>query len=299
MNATDGPHEKRQAILIADLGYGDAGKGATVDYLARLTAAHTVVRYNGGAQAAHNVVAPDGRHHTFAQFGSATFLPGVRTHLSRFTIDGDALVISPYQQAANRLRELARGAGRHGSCGLGVGETVGDALVHPDLVLRARDLPDRALTARKLAALRDLKAAQVATLQTCQEQHAASAASRERALFDDRTLVRDHVDLYRALARAVTLVDGDYLPRVLRAPGTVLFEGAQGVLLDEWHGFHPYTTWSTTTFRWARQLLDEAGYGAPIVRLGVLRAYATRHGAGPFVTEDPELAARLAEPHNA
>src|SRR5437763_522887 len=138
MNTTDSSLHKRQAILIADLGYGDAGKGATVDYLARLTAAHTVVRYNGGAQAAHNVVAPDGRHHTFAQFGSATFLPGVRTHLSRFmvlhplamvreaehlgvlgitdalgrtTIDGDALVISPYQQAANRLRELARGAG--------------------------------------------------------------------------------------------------------------------------------------------------------------------------------------------
>ena len=325
MNATHGPHEKRQAILIADLGYGDAGKGATVDYLARLTAAHLVVRYNGGAQAAHNVVAPDGRHHTFAQFGSATFLPGVRTHLSRFmvlhplamvheaehlralgitdalartTIDGDALVISPYQQAANRVRELARGSGRHGSCGLGVGETVGDALLHPDLVLRARDLPDRALTARKLAALRDLKAAQVAPLQMCQEQHAVSAASRARAVFDDLTLVRDHVDLYRTLARAVTLVDGDYLPRVLRAPGTVLFEGAQGVLLDEWHGFHPYTTWSTTTFRWAQQLLDEAGYGAPIVRLGVLRAYATRHGAGPFVTEDPELAARLSEPHN-
>src|SRR4051812_34821195 len=69
--------QEQQAIVVADLGYGDAGKGSTVDYLARATAAHTVIRYNGGAQAAHNVVTPGGLHHTFSQFGSATFVPGV------------------------------------------------------------------------------------------------------------------------------------------------------------------------------------------------------------------------------
>ncbi|MGH3240728.1 MAG: adenylosuccinate synthetase, partial [Spirillospora sp.] len=76
----------------------------------------------------------------------------------------------------------------------------------------------------------------------------------------------------------------------------VVFEGAQGVLLDEWHGFHPYTTWSTTTFANAETLLEEAGASA--TRLGVLRAYATRHGPGPFVTEDPALTADLPDPHN-
>jgi adenylosuccinate synthase len=67
----------------------------------------------------------------------------------------------------------------------------------------------------------------------------------------------------------------------------VVFEGAQGVLLDEWHGFHPYTTWSTTTFGNADALLAEAGQTA--MRLGVLRCYLTRHGPGPLVTEDPTL----------
>jgi len=73
-----------------------------------------------------------------------------------------------------------------------------------------------------------------------------------------------------------------------------VFEGAQGVLLDEWRGFHPYTTWSTTTFANAEQLLAEAGQTG--FRLGVTRCYLTRHGPGPFVTEDPGLA--LPEPHN-
>src|SRR5512147_2617059 len=77
---------QRQVILVADLGYGDAGKGSIVDYLTRQRPAHTVIRYNGGAQAAHNVIDPGGAHHTFAQFGSGTLVPGVRTYLSRFML---------------------------------------------------------------------------------------------------------------------------------------------------------------------------------------------------------------------
>ena len=80
---------------------------------------------------------------------------------------------------------------------------------------------------------------------------------------------------------------------LLRA-GPAVFEGAQGVLLDEWRGFHPYTTWSTTTFANAETLLAEAGETA--IRLGVVRCYLTRHGPGPFVTEDPTL--EIPEPHN-
>src|SRR5689334_11646978 len=84
------PTDHQQAILVADMGFGDAGKGTLVDFLARQHAAHTVIRYNGGAQAAHNVVTADGRHHTFAQFGSGSFVPGVRTYLSRY------MLVEPY-----------------------------------------------------------------------------------------------------------------------------------------------------------------------------------------------------------
>ncbi|NUP38314.1 MAG: adenylosuccinate synthetase, partial [Streptomyces sp.] len=144
----------RTHTVVVDLGFGDAGKGATVDRLCRGGGVTAVVRFNGGAQAAHNVVTPDGRHHTFAQFGSGT-LHGVPTHLSRFTVvdplalaaeadhlrglgvpdpyglltvDREAPLATPYHAAANRLREQARGAARHGSCGMGVGEAARYAL---------------------------------------------------------------------------------------------------------------------------------------------------------------------------
>src|SRR5689334_12757201 len=77
----------QHAFLTVDLGFGDAGKGSIVDFLSREHLAHTVVRYNGGAQAAHRVVAAGTkpREHVFAQFGSGT-LAGAATHLSRFML---------------------------------------------------------------------------------------------------------------------------------------------------------------------------------------------------------------------
>ena len=65
---------------------------------------------------------------------------------------------------------------------------------------------------------------------------------------------------YGAFARQARVVPGTFLHRILRRPGTVVFEGAQGVLLDEWQGFHPYTTWSTTTLANAEQLHVPAEY---------------------------------------
>jgi adenylosuccinate synthase len=111
----------------------------------------------------------------------------------------------------------------------------------------------------------------------------------------DAPPVADCVTAFTAFAARVSIVDGEHTGRLLRA-GTVVFEGAQGVLLDEWHGFHPYTTWSTTTFANAEDLLAEAGFAGTATRLGVLRVVTTRHGPGPLVTEDPTLP--MTDPHN-
>lgn len=290
-------------VIVVDLGYGDAGKGTVVDRLCATRPVHTVVRFNGGAQAAHNVVTPDGRHHTFAQFGAGTFHPGVRTHLARhvvvdplalaaeadhlasvgvpdaldrLTVDGEALLATPYHRAANRARELARGADRHGSCGLGVGETVAYALAHPDEAPRVADCRHPELLRRRLTLLRDRLTAELGPL----------AAPP----------VADCLPAFTGFAGRVAIVDRSYLAGVLRA-GTCVFEGAQGVLLDEWHGFHPYTTWSTTTFANAEELLAEAGLAGTARRLGVLRIVTTRHGPGPLVTEDRTLP--FTDRHNA
>jgi adenylosuccinate synthase len=103
-------------------------------------------------------------------------------------------------------------------------------------------------------------------------------------------------EVFGAFAGRVEIVGEEHLPRLL-ASGPCVFEGAQGVLLDEWYGFHPHTTWSTTTFANAETLLAESG-GSDAVRLGVVRTFTTRHGAGPFVTEDTSLAEVLPEAHN-
>ncbi|HLV97976.1 MAG TPA: adenylosuccinate synthetase [Ktedonobacterales bacterium] len=314
---------ERQALLIADLSYGDAGKGSLVDYLTRLHGAHSVVRYNGGAQAAHNVVDNDGRHHTFAQFGSGMFTPGVRTHLSRFmlvnplnmlkeeqhlssigitdafqrtSIDEDALIITPFQQAANRLQELARDEHRHGSCGMGIGETMADFLAYGSQVLFARDLPHRSTVRTKLRFLHDMKLGQ---LEQIRDQIPDSEqATQELRILHDPEVIEDCVDFYHYFAGLAAIVPERYFSQLLAQPGTIIFEGAQGILLDEWYGFHPYTTWSTTTLKNAEQLLAEEDYAAEITRIGVMRAYATRHGLGPFVTEDAQLSCALPDAHN-
>jgi adenylosuccinate synthase len=314
---------KSNAILIADLGYGDAGKGSIVDYLTRTTQAHTVVRYNGGAQAAHNVITPDGGHHTFAQFGSGTFVPGTRTHLSRFmmvhplamlaeerhlrsvgisdafprvSLDREALITTPFQQSANRLKEIARGDGRHGSCGMGVGETMSDWLEHGSQVLFAGDLPNRPAVVKKLRFLRDTKIAQLEGM--LGDLAKLESAREELNVLVDPEMIETSADVYRYFSELVAIVEPAHLSRILSAPGTTIFEGAQGVLLDEWYGFYPYNTWSTLTFKNADTLLHENLFDGQILRLGLTRGYGTRHGAGPFVTEDADLTARVQDQHN-
>ena len=318
---------QHHVILVIDLAFGDCGKGTVVDFLARRCAAAgqpaTVVRFNGGPQAGHNVVTPDGRHHTFSQFGSGAFVPRVRTLLSRFmliepyalfneaahlrslgvtdalgrlSIDARCPVITPPHQAANRLRELARGDAAHGTCGLGIGELMQDLADHREMTLRAADLSDRLTVARRLHAIRDLKLAQLGDAVAALAAHPGAKPNIQTLL--EPSWIDAAVDIYAELARHVPVVDEAGARSILRSEQTLIFEGAQGVLLDENFGFHPHTTWSTTTFANADTLLDGAGRGGRRTRLGVLRTYFTRHGAGPFVTEDPLLAAALPESHN-
>lgn len=68
---------------------------------------------------------------------------------------------------------------------------------------------------------------------------------------------------------------------------TVIFEGAQGVLLDESHGTYPHNTWTDTTFNNADTLLREMRFDGEVTKIGCVRTYATRHGVGPFPTEFP------------
>lgn len=313
----------RTCYIVTDLGYGDAGKGTTVDYLVRQFSSAVVVRHSGGAQAAHNVVTPGGRHHTFAQFGSGSFVPGVKTHLSRFmlispprmmteaaeliklgetdiwqrlTIDEDAPIIMPWHQAATQLRELARGTERHGSVGIGISEVQRDLLADPGSVITAGDLRKPKLLLQRLKQLQHAKFYQMLKELTVPDSPEAREAW---AVLSSDSLAATLIETYQVwIKTGLRIVRGSYLRYLARMHEAVIFEGSQGVLLDEWFGFHPYTTWSTTTSENAELLLKENRLTIVPIRLGVLRAYTTRHGPGPFVTEDPALAQTLPELHN-
>lgn len=295
----------KEAWIVVDLGFGDAGKGTTTDFLVRDRGADLVVRFNGGAQAGHNVVTADGRHHTFAQLGAGSFVPGVGTHLTdafllhpggmlveerilgildvlqRTTIDTRARVITPFQQAAGRLRELERGADAHGTTGVGVGETVADALAGHDDGVVAGDLGTRDLRIRLRRQQERKRAERVA---------ARGLDPAELGILEDPAVVDRILEVWAGLRLRV--LDPDACAARIRDSRRVVFEGAQGVLLDEVWGFHPHTTWSDCTFAGAERWVPDR----PVTRLGVLRAYTTRHGAGPFPTERP--AWRLPELHN-
>lgn len=296
-----------EAWVVIDLGFGDAGKGSVTDALVRTRGATLVVRYNGGAQAGHNVVTPDGRHHTFSQFGAGHFA-GASTLLgpafllhplgmaveaerlatvapdpwARTWVDARCRVITPYQQAAGQLRELLRGDAAHGSCGVGVGECVADHLDHPDERLTAGDLDDPATVRTRLRRQRDRKRSELVAL---------GAPADALVLFDDPGLIDRVIAAWRTVASRLKRLDADAVAARVRTTPRVVFEGAQGVLLDETWGFHPHTTWGDITAHHALALAGDR----PVWRLGVTRAYMVRHGAGPFPTEGT-LA--VSEPHN-
>jgi adenylosuccinate synthase len=308
-----------QAWIVIDLGFGDSGKGTITDFLVRDQNADLVVRFNGGAQAGHNVVTPEGRHHTFSQFGSGSFVPGVGTHLgpgcvlhpggmlveaealarvgvadilARTTVDADALLVSPFQQAAGRLRESLRGPAHHGTCGVGVGEAVRDALAEADDTLRAADLTRPAVLRRALARQQARKRSELTQGANLDDPRAVP----EWAFLSNPSAVERVLPTWARLANKLRLLDTDQAATRIRVAKTVVFEGAHGLLLDEIWGFHPHTTWHDCTPAGAQALL--VGLDVRVTRLGVLRAYATRHGPGPFPTEDRDHDAARLELHN-
>jgi adenylosuccinate synthase len=314
--------KKTKVWLVAGLGYGDEGKGSFIDYLVRREGACAVVRYNGGAQAGHRVELENGQSHIFSQFGSGTLVPGVLTYLSRFmlgepigmmkeyehlrelgcddaflrtVIDEKAPIITPFHIAANRLLELSRGASRHGSCGLGIGETIEDAHELGENMLCASDLKDISVLRKKLLMIRQRKLSKLHTI-VSGVFHDEEFGIQKEILQDPQT-VDWCMARYAEFAGHANVGGGPYLAKLL-SHGPVIFEGAQGMLLDVNHGFYPHVTKTDITYHNAMILLYEAGYAGPQTKIGVVRGYLTRHGAGPFVTEDETLSRTLQDEGN-
>jgi adenylosuccinate synthase len=291
----------KTAYLIAGLGYGDEGKGATVDFLCRQTQARLVVRYNGGPQAAHNVVAGT-IHHTFSQFGSASLLPEVWTLLSRYmlvnplnmmreaevleakgitvlnrtAVSEKSLLITPFQVALSRAKAALRG--NHNSCGQGVGQAREDHFRFEDSVPFIGDIGKPKILRSKLE-----------FMQSQAQQEFKGTLQRFPVTYEDIEPIA--ASLERWLTTTIVCDDLDFLHSF--KSDSVVFEGAQGVLLDETFGEPGFNTWTDCTFRNAFALVCGR---AQVNRIGVSRTYHTRHGDGPFLAEDCSL--KYAELHN-
>ncbi|MCW3097801.1 MAG: Adenylosuccinate synthase [Chthonomonadaceae bacterium] len=302
-----------RAILVVGLGNGDEGKGSLVDHLVQKEGIRQVVRFNGGAQALHHVVDRD-RGHGFSQFGSGT-LAGAQTVLSRFmlfeplafcrealalsrigipdpyslvSLSARAPIIPPANILANRILEIGRGRGRHGSCGMGIGLTQGDVEELGAGAIYAEDLLRPTVLREKLAFVRQRRLETVGDVDSDDTRDLRTQLAT--ADLDDLTA------FYREFAQRIRIVPEDEVLRIIATENTV-FEGAQGVLLDQEWGFFPHVTRSATTFANAETLLKDAGFCGEKRRIGLLRAYGTRHGAGPFPTETDTLV--VAPCHNA
>jgi adenylosuccinate synthase len=307
------------AKVVIGANYGDEGKGLVTDFLARRHNVDCVVRFNGGAQAGHTVCTPQHRH-VFHHLGSAT-LVGVPTYLSRFficnpyifhkewqqlrmlgahpevTVHPLALVTTPYDMLLNQLAEGLRGDARHGSVGLGIGETVERSERFEDLTAgtvlsKPRSYLYTLLTTRmhKWACTRggELCAQYAAGPWSAQVLIEHPAVVAFESMLRSEEMVNDWLDWVDTFRDNVRPAEQP------ATTGLLLFEGAQGLGLDQNNqASFPHVTRSNTGVRNVVHLLHEFNKLSQSALTDidvtyVTRTYLTRHGAGPLPGELPQ-----------
>ncbi len=279
-------------LTIAGIQWGDEGKGKVTDLLA--ARAQVVVRYQGGANAGHTVVV-DGRKVVLHQVPSGALNPGATCVIGPFvvvdpetllaeveelgrsgiSIGPDRLLISraahavlPVHKALDAAREKSRGAGKIGTTGRGIGPAYED--IASSSGVRMSDLCDPVRLRERLEVLLGERGALL--------RHFGAPVPTLDSLVETcsgwgRRLGPWLADTGLAVHQAMT------------AGHRVLFESAQGTLLDVLHGTFPFVTSSLTTAP-AAFALSGVGIARDGVVVGVMKAYTTRVGAGPFPTED-------------
>lgn len=277
------------AYVLTDLGYGDSGKGATVDYIIREMTSKTlskiVVRLQGGHQVGHTVI-HNGIHHEFRNFGSGTCQNietyyGPETTLcpmaaeieydivyNKFRIipkviyHPDAMITTEYDIKVNRWEEDNRGDNRHGSVGMGFNKTIernkkcqftAEMMNAPEYIIRMK-------------------------LNSIRNYYISNGVPS--GVFEECNLNWELSDILRYRDK-VKVEDFGYL----RKYSDIIFEPNQGILLDQKYGMFPHVTRSTTTaekpMEFIKNILSLNGI-VHVHRYDISRIYHTRHGAGPF-----------------
>lgn len=291
----------KRATVVIGANYGDEGKGLMVDYLAsRISGEKVVVRFNGGAQAGHTVETPRGERHVFSHFGAGT-LAGAQTYLSKHfvcnpllfwherkkledasfrpivAIDPRCFITTPYDMMINQAVEDARGDKRHGSVGLGFGETIERNGVVSFQLWKA-DLADNKKVEEKLRLIRDqwlpVRCAQLGLSQFPED---------DMRLTDES--LRKIIEATEAFESATVTAGAEFLENK-----EIIFEGAQGLALDMDGKNFPHVTRSNTGLTNVMPIAK--GIGLSLEVFYMTRPYLTKHGAGPLPSEytpDPAI----------
>lgn len=295
-----------KAIAIIGSMLGDEGKGLMTDYFARKHPKDSIIiRFNGGPQAGHTVVWDDNgesKRHVFSHFGSGS-AAGVPTYLAKefvcnpllFTkeklllddlgiqplvyVHPESLVTTPYDMIVNMILEARRGGERHGSCGVGFGETIARNLTHRRLTVNDLFTCDRDQLRERLL---EIKAEYIPERFKDQplDRNTNSDASWMNVLSSD-ALLDDWLDDAQTFINSIIIGGYELLNHT-----TLIFEGAQGLMLDQQSPDFPHVTRSNTGIVNVSAILDEIE--GPLEDLRVVyvsRAYTTRHGAGPLTFE--------------
>ncbi|MCB0358394.1 MAG: adenylosuccinate synthase [Bdellovibrionales bacterium] len=281
-------------VIVIGVQWGDEGKGKIVDFLTER--ANLVVRFQGGNNAGHTLVVegkktalqliPSGilRKNTRCLLASGVVVNplalldemkrlediGCPVTPKRLGVAGEVQLIMPYHEAVDKAREAVRRGGKIGTTGRGIGPAYEDAVSRSGI--RLIDLFEK-------SHLRDLVEQNVATKNAyLKEVLGADIGFEAEELYASLFAMGETLEPY------VTCVSREVGEAIGRGEH-VMFEGAQGCLLDINHGTYPFVTSSNTLASYA---CVSAGFSPRAVDLvvGICKAYCTRVGSGPFPTED-------------
>ena len=292
---------KNCSIVIGSL-FGDEGKGHMTDICANRPSTINV-RFNGGAQASHTVVTPDGKRHAFRHFGSGTFTGSV-TYLSedfivntvmfdqerrelfnKFNIvpytyvNPNCIVTTLWDIYINQGIEAMRGENRHGSCGMGINETV-ERSRYESYRITVMDLVSIAKLRKKLENIYE----EYVPMRLENEYHITINDLPKK--YRDRITDKRNIEIFMFYAKEFISKIQIMNDSILNRYDNVVFEGAQGLLLDQNNmDFYPHTTTSNTGIKNVMKILNRLDFKGNTDIYYMTRCYMTRHGAGPFGTE--------------
>lgn len=288
----------KKAYAVIGANFGDEGKGLMTDLFCRTESSVINIRSNGGAQAGHTVCTADGKRHIFSHIGSGSFA-GADTYLSEYFIlnpmlfskeleklgrdigkifiDRRCNVTLPCDMLMNQFVETMRGNSRHGSCGVGIFETI----------VRSRDSRYALDYDYVLKADRDAvrKLINKINKEYCPKRAAelGITGGAEKELLDilaNDMLTENYLDDLYAMAAIFRGTD----EQIIEEYDTAVFEGAQGLMLGQnREDYFPHLTPSDTGMKNIRAILNRLEKRDTEVCY-VTRSFFTRHGAGRFDT---------------